>query len=60
MQTWVVTPRYFPRDSIVLLICLDNSLVGDRINAYVFSTPGSILCKIPIEKAAVFPVPDWA
>lgn len=41
-------------------IYLANSLVGANIKAWVWDDSVSIFCKIPMLKAPVFPVPDWA
>jgi len=46
------------KQKITLLICCANSLVGAKMIAWQVGELGSMRCKTPIEKVAVFPVPD--
>lgn len=58
VQMWTVTFKYSPKTIQTLAIYYASSLVGAKIKAYVLGEVLSITYKTPIEKVAVFPVPD--
>ncbi len=60
MQHLVLTFKNSLKQKITLLICWANYLVGAKTIAWQWGDFGSIDWRTPMEKVAVFPVPDWA